>query len=53
MPWGPVIETGFQKTQQLYHLKNDPNEQDNLASKHPEIVKDLKEKLSNLKKDGF
>ena len=53
VPWGPVIETGFQKTPQLYHLKNDPNEQDNLASKHPEIVKDLKEKLSNLKKDGF
>jgi arylsulfatase A-like enzyme len=53
VPWGPIIETGFQKTPQLYHLKNDPNEQENLAIKYPDRVKDLKEKLTNLKKDGF
>lgn len=53
VPWGPIIETGFQKTPQLYNLKSDPNEQDNLALKYPEKVKDLKEKLMNLKKDGF
>ena len=53
VPWGPIIETGFQLEPQLYHIKNDPNEQNNLAAKFPERVKDLKEKLTNLKKDGF
>ena len=53
VPWGPIIETGFQTIPQLYHLINDPNEQNNLASRYPERVKKLKEKLTNLKKDGF
>ncbi|MGV8814395.1 MAG: sulfatase family protein [Gelidibacter sp.] len=49
VPWGTKIETGFQKEPQLYHLKNDPNETENLASKFPERVKDFKEKLAHLK----
>ena len=53
VPWGPIIETGFQKKPQLYNIVNDPNEQENLALKYPEKVKDLREKLINLKKDGF
>ncbi|MFB9058242.1 sulfatase-like hydrolase/transferase [Mariniflexile ostreae] len=53
VPWGPIIETGFQMEPQLYDLKNDPNEKNNLAEKFPEKVKDLREKLVNLKKDGF
>jgi arylsulfatase A-like enzyme len=53
VPWGPIIETGFQTEPQLYHLKNDPNEQRNLALKYPKKVKDLREKLLNIKKDGF
>jgi len=53
VPWGPIIETGFQRTPQLYNIKNDPNEQENLASKYPERVKDFGEKLTNMKKDGF
>ncbi|ALJ06733.1 arylsulfatase [Pseudalgibacter alginicilyticus] len=53
VPWGPVIETGFQKTPQLYDLKNDPKEQTNLAENFPDKVKEFREKLMILKKDGF
>lgn len=53
VPWGTEIETGFQLVPQLYHLKNDPNETENLASKFPEKVEDLSAKLTDLKKDGF
>jgi|TARA_R110002050_G_scaffold290419_1_gene444126 arylsulfatase A-like enzyme len=52
VPWAN-IETGFLENAQLYNIKNDPNEQENLATKYPKKVKDLKEKLLNLKKDGF
>ena len=53
VPWGPIIETGFQMEPQLFHLKNDPNELENLASKFPERVKEMRDKLMDLKKDGF
>ena len=53
VPWGPIIETGFQTEPQLYDLKNDPEEQKNLAEKFPEKVKELRAQLTNLKKDGF
>lgn len=53
VPWGPLIETGFQMEPQLFHLKNDPNEQVNLASKFPERVTAFKAKLADMKKDGF
>ncbi len=53
VPWGPIIETGFQKEPQLYHLKKDQNEQENLASKYPEMLRDLRRKLMDIKKDGF
>lgn len=53
VPWGTGIETGFQMEPQLYNLKNDPNETENLASKFPDRVSDFKEKLANLKRDGF
>lgn len=53
VPWGPIIETGFQLKPQLYNLKDDPNETDNLASKFPEKVSDLSAKLTELKKDGY
>ncbi|MBA6154045.1 arylsulfatase [Gelidibacter gilvus] len=53
VPWGPIIETGFQLEPQLFHLKNDPNEQENLASEYPERVEELKTKLADFKKHGF
>jgi hypothetical protein len=35
---------------QLYNLKNDPGEENNLAGQHPEIVSELKEELEKIKK---
>ena len=37
---------------QLYNLKNDPGETKNLYNKYPEIVKKLKSKLEEYKKNG-
>jgi hypothetical protein len=50
VPWGPKIETGFKMQPQLFNLKEDPEEQKNLAEKFPEKAKELREKLINLKK---
>ena len=38
---------------QLYNLKNDPSETKNLYNSHPEIVKKLKGKLEEYKKNGY
>lgn len=53
VPWGPKIDTGFRMHPQLYNLKNDPDEQENLAAKFPERIEELSEKLTTLKKDAF
>ena len=37
---------------QLYNLEEDPGETTNLYSKHPEIVRELKEKLEHFKESG-
>jgi len=37
---------------QLYNLKNDPYEKNNLWDKHPEIVKRLTKLLEKYKKQG-
>jgi hypothetical protein len=34
---------------QLYNLKSDPHEDKNMAALHPEIVKELMEKLDQIK----
>lgn len=53
VPWGPIIETGFQTKPQLYDIKSDPNEKVNLASQFPEKVAEFNAKLTEMKKDGF
>ena len=40
------IESGLSKTAQLFNLDNDPQELNNLASLHPELVDDLEAKLT-------
>ena len=42
------IETGCAPVPQLYHLKNDIGEQNNLAEKYPEKVKELAELLDKI-----
>jgi hypothetical protein len=37
---------------QLYNLKNDPSEQNNVAMEHPEIVKELRELLGKVRAQG-
>lgn len=41
--WGPKIETGNQPVEQLYNMKNDPDEQENLAEKHPDVLRMMQE----------
>ncbi|HET8830055.1 MAG TPA: arylsulfatase [Pelobium sp.] len=44
------IETGMSKDVQLYNLKNDVFEQNNLAARFPEKVKEMQNWLENIKK---
>lgn len=46
-------ETGNSTEEQLYNLRQDVGEKNNLASKHPEIVKRMKELLEHEKEKGF
>lgn len=63
VPWGPKIETGYNKSPQLYRLfddsiqtaipdyssvPNDPYEQHNLAEKYPKVVNEMSEMLKVL-----
>ncbi|RHJ82322.1 arylsulfatase [Parabacteroides sp. AM08-6] len=50
IPWGPKIETGYQKTPSLYDMRK-VNEQENEADKHPEIVARLQAILKDVR--GF
>jgi len=47
-----VPEKAPQAPGQLYNLNSDPGETENLYYKNPEIVKELKEKLEQLKESG-
>lgn len=46
-------ETGNSKEEQLYNLREDLGEKNNLATKHPEIVEAMKELLEQEKVKGF
>ena len=52
VPWGPKIETGFSSQDQLYRIDRPENEQDNVASRHPEMVKHLHELLNKELNNG-
>ena len=45
-----TIESGLKPIAQLYDLKNDPGEENNLADQYPKIVMELKEELKKIKK---
>jgi len=44
-----AVETGLSNQIQLYNLAQDPAEQHNVAAEHPEIVKELQQKLSEIR----
>ncbi|GAA4304617.1 arylsulfatase [Aestuariibaculum suncheonense] len=50
VPWGPIIETGFEITPQLYNLGEDPGEQNNVALDYPEKVEELRAALMDARK---
>lgn len=47
------IEGGFNAEEQLYNLEDDAGEMDNIIYKHPDIVKIMKQKLQDLRQNGF
>ncbi|MDG1997308.1 MAG: arylsulfatase [Emcibacteraceae bacterium] len=47
------IEGGFTLEPQLYNLKVDPSEQDDLAQKNPSLVKEMQSIIEDLKIKGF
>jgi len=50
--WATGIETGADPAPQLYNLKDDPGETNNLAEKHPKRVAELAAKLEKIKTAG-
>ncbi len=46
------IELGNDPNPQLYHIIEDPGEKRNIATEHPEIVKDLDNRLQRIKSAG-
>jgi arylsulfatase A len=46
------IELGNDPQPQLYNLKNDLGEKHNIATEHPEIVKELSALLKKIRNDG-
>lgn len=49
--WGPKIETGNAPCPQLYDLSTDPAESDNVAEKHPDVVKKMEELMRRVMSD--
>lgn len=45
IPWGPDVETGYLSRPQLFNLKKDSKERNNVATQHPEELQRLKELL--------
>lgn len=45
------VETGLMDDIQLYNLDEDPGETKNIATEHPEIVKEMKETLNEILKE--
>ncbi len=51
--WAPGSETGFKKEPQLFHLSSDPREQDNLASREPEVAREHQKILNFVRSNNL
>ncbi len=49
VPWGVDIETGFSKEYQLYNLKDDPAQKNNLAKEMPDRVQKMQKEFDQVK----
>ena len=45
IPWGPKIETGYLKTPQLFDIRKDISETNDLSQKKPRLLRKLQEML--------
>ncbi len=48
--WGPVIETGYLPTPQLYDYKKDPAETRNVSHDHPQVVEEIEGIIKEIRK---
>ena len=48
VPWGTGIETGNFSEPQLYYIKSDPGEKNNLAGERPDLVKQYQKLISEI-----
>ena len=50
--YGKGIESGFDKSPQLYDLSTDKKERKNIASEHPELVEEFQNELNKIKENN-
>ena len=50
--WGVDAETGFSLNEQLFNIKKDPKQVNNLASKYSQKVEEMKKLLIEVKNEG-
>lgn len=46
--WGAKVETGYNREEQLYNLKKDRKEQQNVAKRNPKLTKKLRQTLEKI-----
>ncbi|SFU17566.1 Arylsulfatase A [Algoriphagus locisalis] len=50
VPWGPIISTGFAKEDQLFDIKSDPKETQDLSGDKPDVLSEMKKELEAIVK---
>ena len=49
VPWGTDIETGYRVSPQLYDIRHDVGERNDVSTSHPRLMKKLEAILNHLK----
>ncbi|WP_133408142.1 sulfatase family protein [Parashewanella tropica] len=47
------MDVGFSNEPQLFDLSKDPSEKNDIAAEHPELVKQLQQKIQDIKQNGY
>lgn len=50
VPWGPIIATGFSKEDQLFDIKSDPKESNDISGSNKLVMKEMKKELADILK---
>ena len=48
VPWGTGIETGYRATPQLYDMRSDVGERNDVSTRHPKLMKKLQQLLNQI-----